>query len=116
MNEKQGIEVISQGDNSMLFLLYGVGTLTVLAVFCILYVSNIRSAKHVQDLLYEGKPVPTLKEDLKDLLDSKFHVTLMTLPLIMLTLFTVLPLIYMILIAFTNYDKDHQPPGALFNW
>ena len=31
-------------------------------------------------------------------------------------LFTILPLIFMILIAFTNYDKNHQPPGSLFTW
>ena len=27
-----------------------------------------------------------------------------------------MPLIYMILMAFTNYDQDHQPPGNLFTW
>lgn len=116
MDEALGIKVLSQGDNSMLFLLYGVCTLAVVALFIVVYISNIYSAKHVQDLVSEKRPVPTLKEDLKDLLDNKFHVTLMSIPLVMLTVFTVLPLIYMILIAFTNYDKDHQPPGALFNW
>jgi arabinogalactan oligomer/maltooligosaccharide transport system permease protein len=28
----------------------------------------------------------------------------------------VLPLCYMILMAFTNYDVNHQPPGHLFSW
>jgi arabinogalactan oligomer/maltooligosaccharide transport system permease protein len=31
-------------------------------------------------------------------------------------LFTIMPLIFMILIAFTNYDQAHQPPGNLFTW
>lgn len=116
LDETLGIEVLSQGDNSMLFLLYGVCTLVATLIFLVVYVSNIYSAKNVQDIVQRGEHVPTLKEDIKDLLDNKFHVTLMTLPLAMVTIFTVLPLIYMILIAFTNYDKDHQPPGALFNW
>lgn len=116
MDDKLGIEVLSQGDNSMLFLLYGVCTLAVIVFFLVVYVSNIHSAYHLQKLVDVGESVPTLKEDLKDLMDKKFHVTLMTIPLIMLTLFTVLPLVYMILIAFTNYDKDHQPTGTLFNW
>ncbi|MEG2087864.1 MAG: sugar ABC transporter permease, partial [Angelakisella sp.] len=30
--------------------------------------------------------------------------------------FTILPLIFMRLMAFTNYDKFHQPPGNLFTW
>lgn len=116
LDETLGIEVLSQGDNSMLFLLYGVCTLVATLVFLVVYVSNIYSAKKVQDIVQKGGKIPSLKEDIKDLLDNKFHVTLMTLPLAMVTIFTALPLIYMILIAFTNYDKDHQPPGALFTW
>jgi arabinogalactan oligomer/maltooligosaccharide transport system permease protein len=33
-----------------------------------------------------------------------------------LLVFTVMPLIFMILIAFTNYDYQHLPPGRLFDW
>ena len=116
LDETLGIEVLSQGDNSMLFLLYGVCTLVAVAVFLVVYISNIYSAKYVQDLADQNVHIPTFKEDLKDLMDNKFHLTLMTIPLLMVTIFTVLPLIYMVLIAFTNYDKDHQPPGALFHW
>lgn len=116
MDETLGIEVLSQGDNSMLFLLYGVCALAVIGVFLVTYISNIYSARNLQKIVEEKRHIPTLKEDLKDLLDNRFHVTLMSLPLIMVTIFTVLPLVYMILIAFTNYDKDHQPPGALFHW
>lgn len=116
MDEALGIEVLSQGDNSMLFLLYGVCTVVAIGVFLAVYISNIYSARHLQNLIKEKRPIPTIIEDIRDLLDNKFHVTLMTVPMIGLLLFTILPLIYMILIAFTNYDKDHQPPGALFNW
>ena len=116
LDERLGIEVLSQGDNSMLFLLYGVCTVVIIAIFLVIYISNLYSAKYVQDLADRGEHIPTLKEDLRDLVDNKFHITLMTIPLIMVTIFTVLPLLYMILIAFTNYDKDHQPPGALFHW
>ena len=116
MDEALGIEVLSQGDNSMLFLLYGVCTMMVVAVFIAVYISNIYSARKLQVLEENNEHIPTLREDIHDLLDNKFHVTLMIIPMIMVGVFTVLPLIYMILIAFTNYDKDHQPPGALFHW
>lgn len=33
-----------------------------------------------------------------------------------LVLFTALPIAFMILIAFTNFDSTHQPPGQLFTW
>jgi len=41
---------------------------------------------------------------------------LLTLPTIGLVVFTVVPLIFMILMAFTNFDRLHQPPGRLFTW
>ena len=31
-------------------------------------------------------------------------------------MFTILPLIYMICLAFTNYDHNHLPPKSLFDW
>ncbi len=104
------------GDNSMLFLIYGVATLAIIAVFILFYVSNVYSAYKLQKLIEAGKPVPTLRQEIKELFDKRFHVTLMTLPVIGIMVFTVLPLCYMILIAFTNYDLDHQPPGQLFTW
>ena len=116
MDEALGIEVLSQGDNSMLFLLYGVCALAVVAIFLVIYVSNIHSAWNVQKLVQNNRHIPTFKEELKSLLDERFHVTLMAIPFIGVMIFTVLPLAYMILIAFTNYDRDHQPPGALFDW
>ena len=36
--------------------------------------------------------------------------------MISLVAFTVLPIVFMVLIAFTNFDSNHQPPGELFTW
>ena len=38
------------------------------------------------------------------------------LGVICLLVFTVLPIIFMVLIAFTNYDYQHLPPSKLFDW
>lgn len=107
---------IVYGDNSMLCLLYGVLTLMVTAAFIGFYVANIRSARHVQLLEMKGKKIPTFVDDVKLLLDERFHITLLALPVLGVLAFTILPLFYMILIAFTNYDRDHQVPGNLFDW
>lgn len=48
--------------------------------------------------------------------NGRFHMTLMAIPLLGVLLFTVLPLIYMICLAFTNYDHNHLPPKSLFDW
>lgn len=115
-DEKRGINVLVDGDNSMLMLIYGVTVLLICGIFLFIYFCNLKSAKKIQFLKKNGKPLPTLQEDLSELLDKKFHVTLLSIPIIGILIFTIMPLIFMILIAFTNYDASHQPPGNLFHW
>lgn len=116
MDEAKGIEVLVEGDNSMLLLLYGVVCLFLIAAFVILWKLNIRSAYEVQKRKETGKKIPKLKDDIKALMDQKAYITLLILPVAGVLIFTVLPLVYMIMIAFTNYDNGHQPPGKLFHW
>lgn len=115
-NEELQIYEYTQGDNSMLILLYSVFTLFIIALFLGLWLSSIRAAYKAQALVEQGKKPMNLREELASLLNQRFHVTMLTLPTVLVTLFTILPLIFMVLIAFTNYDKNHQPPGNLFTW
>lgn len=104
------------GDNSMLILLFSVVTIFVTLSFIGIYIGSIKSGYKCELLKREGRKPKTFKEDLKSLLDENYHKTLLTLPMLGTICFTVLPLIFMILIAFTNFDKTHQPPGNLFTW
>lgn len=115
-DEALGIDVLTEGDNSMLLLLWGVMTLFILVLFIITWRANLKSAMEVQKLAEEGKKIPGIKTDVHTYLDRKLNRTLLTLPMVGIITFTVLPLVYMILVAFTNYDNQHQPPGNLFNW
>jgi len=110
------IPILAGGDNSMLLMIYGVAVIVLTIIFAGAYYANLNSARQMLALRNAGKKAPDFLSDLKSLLDQKFHVTLMTPSIIGILLFTILPLIFMILIAFTNYDKDHQPPGNLFDW
>lgn len=116
MNEELGIEILQKGDNSMLILLFGIAAILVCVILVILYIANLRSARKIFETKAAGKPVATFKEDLQSLVNERFHATLMTIPLIGVLFFTVLPLLYMISIAFTNYDHNHLPPKNLFSW
>lgn len=115
-NEEMQIYQRVPGDNSMLILLFSVLTIAVSVLFVCLWRMNLKSAASLYRLHRAGKPVPTFREDLQSLLNERFHVTLLSVPMITLLLFTVLPIIFMILIAFTNFDANHQPPGNLFTW
>lgn len=115
-NEEEGIYEVIQGDNSMLMLLGGVVTIFVILAFILLWISNLYSAIEVQKMKQKGVKVPGFIADVRSLFDSKIHKLLLALPLLGIVIFTVVPLGYMILMAFTNYDMDHQPPGNLFDW
>ncbi len=104
------------GDNSMLILLYGVLVIVVTVIFFAIYIANTKSAYKVYEDKKEGRKILSFREEMYQFLDEKFHITLMSIPCILIGCFTILPLVFMILIAFTNYDNAHQPPGNLFTW
>lgn len=111
-----GRPVYMEGDNSMLILLYGTLTILLTAVFIAIYVMNTKSAYECEQNLKKGKKNPTFKEDIAQLLDGQYHITMLSLPVLLIAIFVILPLAFMILIAFTNYDRQHTPPGNLFTW
>ncbi len=104
------------GDNSFLILLYGL--LTIVAVLALLYLwrVNVRQNREAEKRLAIGKRLPSNRDDLASLFDNNFDKTLLALTVMGIFVFTVLPIIFMICIAFTNYDNTHQPPSKLFTW
>ncbi len=107
---------VRYGDNSFLILLFGLLAIIFTVVFIVAWRMNLRENKKAQELLAKGKTLPTSMDDLKSLLDANFHKTLLTVPIIGICVFTVLPIIFMICVAFTNYDSKHQAPANLFTW
>lgn len=115
-NEELQIFQRYPGDNSMLILLYSVLSLAVIVVFIYIWYANIRDSWLAQESLRQGRKINSFRDDLHGLSHERFHITLLSMPMLTLVLFTLLPIIFMILIAFTNFDADHQPPGNLFTW
>ncbi len=116
LNPATGGYELMAGDNSMLILLYGVLTIVLTAIFLAIYFASTKSAYAIQQQVAAGEKPVAFIDELKDLLDHKFHITLLAFPTLTISAFTILPLIFMILIAFTNYNKAHLAPGKLFTW
>lgn len=110
------MRVAMEGDNSMLLLIFGLASLIFCLFFVYIYWCNLKSARNLYVLDKEHLKIPSFKEDFETLANGRFHMTLMAIPLLGVLLFTVLPLIYMICLAFTNYDHNHLPPKSLFDW
>ena len=115
-NESLQIFEKIQGDNSFLILLYGVVSLVLVALFLVVWGMGIKGSYENDVRLENGQSLSTFKEDIYALFNERFYIPLLLFPFIGLLVFTVMPLIFMVLIAFTNYDYAHTPPGKLFDW
>lgn len=116
IDPESGLPVKHAGDNSMLLLLAGVIAIFICIVFIVIWYSNLKAGYEVQKLKQEGKHIPSFFQTIQTYFDKKIHRTLIFLPCIGILIFNILPLVFMILIAFTNFDSKHQPPGNLFTW
>ena len=104
-----------QGDNSQQILLYAVATLVITVLFITIWRASVRSGFLASCKKARGAHVNTFAEDVRSLFDMNIHKLLMTQPFILLVAFTVTPLIYMMLMAFTNYSKTDSHL-ILFDW
>ena len=103
-------------DNSFLILLFGIIGVMLVALAVVLWMRNLRAARQVEVDAKAGRHINSFREDLSDAFGVKFHRTLLSLPTLGVVCFTILPLIVMIAIAFTNYDRNHLVPSKLFTW
>lgn len=104
---------VIQGDNSFNILLYGALTLFFIAALIYTWYLNIKQNKIAEDIIKEEKRLDGVKDDLRAMVDKNFHKTLLALPTIGIVIFTILPIFFMILVAFTDYDAQH---AVLFGW
>jgi len=114
-NEAQGIYVYTKGDSSLLILLYGIATLFLFVGFLIIWSSSIKSAYMTQILKKQKKHINNFSEDIKSLFNENLHKLLLTFPTISIIAFTILPLVFMTSMAFTNYSKVDNHLN-IFNW
>ncbi|WP_446454084.1 carbohydrate ABC transporter permease [Tuanshanicoccus yangjingiae] len=114
-NEAKQIYEYQAGDNSLIILLMGVLTLFVIVAMIGLWAAQLKHAYRLQLRQRAGKPINNLREDIRSLFNEKLHVTLMSLPMLGILAFNVVPLIFMISMAFTTYSKENNQL-ILFDW
>ncbi len=94
-------------------LLYGILAMMVTVAFIAVYIASTRSAIKNEATIKAGKKPMSFREESKELLDSRFHSTMLSLPVILICVFVLLPLIFMIFMAFTNYSDINYDS---FSW
>lgn len=114
-DEAKSIYVYTQGDNSLLMLLYGVFTVFIILAFILLWRTAIKSAYKTQCVVKSGEKPNSFIDDIINLFNKDLHKLLLTAPAVGILTFTILPLVFMICMAFTNYSKV-DAHTLIFNW
>lgn len=114
-DEAKQVYLYTKGDQSILILLYGVATVFATALMAWAWTGALKSAYKAECLDKAGMGVNTFKEDLKSLLHENLYRLFMTPPSAFIGAFTVLPLAFMICMAFTNYSRINNHL-VLFDW
>ena len=114
-DEAQQVYLYIKGDQSVLLLLYGVATIFLTAIMFWIWRGTLKSAYQAECLSKMGKHVNTFREDLASLLDKNIYRLFMVPSMCFIGALTILPLCFMICMAFTNYSKldNHL---VLFDW
>ena len=115
-DEELGEFVKIAGDNSFHIVLYGILSAFVILFFALVYFRSVKEAYALEQSAIIGRRPDGFRRDIALLGDRKFHITLLSFPLLGLFVFTVIPLVTMILVAFTSYDANHEVPEHLFQW
>ncbi|AIQ14713.1 sugar ABC transporter permease [Paenibacillus durus] len=104
------------GDHSIYLLVEGLIMIFLMFLLLAVYVQNIRDAYHCARLREEGVPLHTFRQTLHFLLDYRFPQIAIAIPVLGVVFFTVMPIVFMILLAFTDFTRSHMPPAQLINW
>ena len=114
-NDETGVYEYVMGDQSQLILLYGIASLCIIALLVFVWQLSVRSGYKALAMKKAGKKPLNFIEDVKTLADENIHKLLMILPTACIAIFTILPLLYMMSMAFTNYSKETNNL-VLFDW
>lgn len=103
------------GDDSIMMLLKGLLFYIITALIIGLHIANIKDAYDSDEKRKAGVTLPGFLKSVEIFADKKFYVLALAVPIVGVLIFNVLPIVFMILIAFTNYGGDIVPP-ELVDW
>lgn len=93
----------TEGDDSVMMLLKGLLAFTIIIAFLIIHRSNVRDILECDRQVRGGNKLPGFGKSVSIFLDKKFYLVALAIPVTGVLIFNVLPILFMILISFTNY-------------
>lgn len=107
---------VRRQDHSTMLLVEGIIAVIFLILFLCLYLYNIIDA-YKTAAQYAQTGIRITSREYFATVKSKGFAYIVLLPIVLLfALVVVMPIVSTVLIAFTNYNRQHIPPGNLLDW
>lgn len=117
LGSKQNTTVTKYMDHSIFMMINGIFALIIIGFFVFLYILNINSAKASVKKFIKIGHFQSWKEAKNDISQNSFATIGIAPSLVMIAIFSIIPLLFSALVAFTNYSSpDHIPPNNLVDW
>lgn len=104
-----------KGDDSIMMLLRGILAVFAIVAIVLVHIQNIKDIIKCDNDKRAGKALPKFNKAMATFFDRKFYVVALIVPVVGVLIFNVLPIVFMTLIAFTNYGAEIKPP-QLVDW
>jgi len=107
---------IPRQDHSLYLMVRGIIALFILFSFLMIYIYNIKDAYRTRKAIEQNCFILSNKINIRKIKDSSFPFIILIPSLFLILVVAAVPLIFMISLAFTNYDLYHVPPARLVDW
>ncbi|MFD2629250.1 carbohydrate ABC transporter permease [Oceanobacillus kapialis] len=103
-------------DNSIFLMVYGIISIFLLAIAFIFMYINLRDAYKNGKKRDMGLQLNSIRGQYRNLVDNGFPYLMLSPGFFLLLFVVILPIIFVFLLAFTNYDLYHNWPAQLTDW
>jgi arabinogalactan oligomer/maltooligosaccharide transport system permease protein len=102
-------------DHSIMLMLGGIIALMVLLIFTSLWIWNIHDAWKTRKQINSGQHISSVQY-FRLLWNNAFEYIMITPGMILVIFISIVPIIFAVLVAFTNYNANFIPPRRLVEW
>ncbi|KHE69634.1 carbohydrate ABC transporter permease [Halobacillus sp. BBL2006] len=103
-------------DHSITLLVEGILTIIVTVLGLGIYIFNLRDAFKVGKQRDMNENPNSIREQYQNLVGGGFPYLMMTPGFLLLIFVVIFPILFVVLLSFTNYDLYHSPPASLVDW
>jgi arabinogalactan oligomer/maltooligosaccharide transport system permease protein len=105
-----------EGDHSIFLMVQGLISLIFVLLFVFMYVLNVRDARLTAQHREKGIKPHGFGMTMSHMANRNFPYLILAIPISAAFLLTVMPIIFSVLVAFTDFAAPNLPPAKLVSW